>query len=81
MKRAKLITKIDPDKLGPVRLDDFSRFKEKMIMISTLKNLVKETDKDIYRSIVRKEEGKMTLKSLKRALETIVDKAINRVAE
>ncbi len=79
MKSAKLISKIDQNKLGPVRLDDFSRFKEKMIMINTLKKLVDETDKDIYKTVAQKEGDKMTHKSLKRALEEIVDIAIKRV--
>jgi uncharacterized Fe-S cluster-containing radical SAM superfamily protein len=77
--RAKLISGIDPSEFSHIRLDDFSRFKEKLIMINTLESLAEETDKSILKAIVAKEHGEMTTKSLKRALAEIVDAAIKRV--
>ncbi len=79
MKEAKLISGVDPMELRAVRMDDFSRFKEKLIMINTLKSLVDETDRSILKAIVVKEGGVMTTKSLKRALSEIVDAAIEQV--
>ncbi len=81
MRKAKIISDIDQKLIEPVQLDDFSRFKEKMIMINTLKNLLDKTDKSLYKDIVREEGGKMTHKSLKRALEEIVRQAIRQVSK
>jgi HAMP domain-containing protein len=48
-------------------------------MINTLKNLVAQVDKGSLKAIIEKEGTKMTVKSLRRALETLVDQAIKRV--
>jgi len=79
MKESKRILVEDGDKLQPLALDDFSRFKEKVIMIKTLKSLLVQTDKATLKTIVKNEGATLSVKSLKRALETIVDQAIKRV--
>jgi hypothetical protein len=79
MKEAKVIPLLKPVELHPPELDDFSRFKEKVIMIKTLKSLVAQTDKGTFKMIAKQENGVMTAKSLKRALDAIVDQAIKRV--
>jgi hypothetical protein len=81
MKEAKVIPNPEPVESHPLKLDDFSRFKEKVIMINTLKSLVEQTDKATFKMIAKQEDGVMTGKSLKRALEAIVDQAIKRVHE
>jgi hypothetical protein len=79
MKEVRVIVAANPGKLRPLVLDDFSRFKEKVIMINTLKSLVAQADKGSLKAIIEKEGTKMTVKSLRRALETLVDQAIKRV--
>jgi hypothetical protein len=79
MKEATVISSINSDRLQALALDDFSRFKEKVIMINTLKSLLSQTDKAVLKMIAKKEGEKMSAKSLKSALETIVDYAIKRV--
>jgi hypothetical protein len=81
MKEAKVIAHVDFSELQPPQLDDFSRFKEKVIMINTLKSLVAQADKATLKMIAKQEGTQMTGKSLKRALEAIVDQAIKRVNE
>jgi hypothetical protein len=44
-----------------------------------LKSLVAQTDKGTFKMIAKQENGVMTGKSLKRALDAIVDQAIKRV--
>jgi len=80
MREAKIISGVDLSEIRPLPLDDFSRFKEKMIMIEAFKSLVSETDKAIFKTIVRDSGAKMTTKSLRQALETVVEQAIKRVA-
>ena len=48
-------------------------------MIKTLKGLVADTDKATLKAIVRKTEVDLTVKTLKYALEMIVEQAIKRV--
>ncbi len=79
MKEARIIFADDMADLEPLPLDDFSRFKEKVIMINTLKGLLAHTDKATFKHIAKKEGPHMTATSLKHALETIVDRAIKRV--
>jgi hypothetical protein len=81
VKKANLISGIDPSGVYPVQMDDFSRFKEKLIMINTLKSLADDVDKNILKSIADKEGGVMTPKSLRRALDEIVDIALKRVTQ
>ena len=78
MKEATILSDIFSGKIAPVTLEDFSRFKEKVIMINTLKSLVSDTDKATLKAIVRETEADVTAKTLKRALERIVEEAIKR---
>jgi len=80
MREAHILSVQDESEIRPLRLDDFSRFKEKVIMIKTLESLVLETDKAFLKTIVRDAGAKMTTKNLKNALQSIVDQAIKRVA-
>jgi len=79
MKEVTVISDVDPGALSTLELDDFSRFKEKVIMIETLKSLVRDTDKAMLKSIVRDLEAEITARELKRALERVVEQAIKRV--
>ena len=79
MREAHILSVQDESEIRPLRLDDFSRFKEKVIMIKTLESLVLETDKSLLKTIVRDTGAKMTTKNLKNALQSIVDQAIKRV--
>ncbi len=79
MKEVTVISDVDPGALSTLELDDFSRFKEKVIMIKTLKSLVRDTDKAMLKSIVRDLEAEITARELKRALERVVEQAIKRV--
>jgi len=79
MKRVHVISPPETETLHSPVLDDFSRFKEKVIMINTLKALLADTDKATYRKAAKDEGSLMSAKSLRRALETIVDQAIKRV--
>jgi hypothetical protein len=79
MNEVRVISGINPAEIRPVRLDDFSRFKEKVIMISTLKSLLVQTDKATLKAIAKKEGATLSPKSLRNALEAIVDQAIKRV--
>ena len=60
-------------------LEDFSRFKEKVIMISTLKHLVEESDRKQLKSIIRQLDLPIGSRDLRRALEAIVKNEIKRV--
>ncbi len=79
MKEATIIHGTSLTEIGAVQLEDFSRFKEKVIMINTLKGLVTDTDKATLKAIVRETEADLTVKTLKHALEMIVEQAIKRV--
>jgi len=79
MKEVTVISDVDPGALSTLELDDFSRFKEKVIMIKTLKSLVRDTDKAMLKSIVRDLEAEITARELKRALGWVVEQAIKRV--
>jgi hypothetical protein len=79
MKEAHVITAIDPAQLRMLQLDDFSRFKEKVIMIDILKSFLVQTDKATLKTIAKKEGTTLNAKSLRNALEAIVDQAIKRV--
>ncbi len=79
MREVRRISFVDPAKLRPLILDDFSRFKEKLIMINTLKSLLSQTDKATLKRIAKDQGAAMSAKSLRHALETIVDQAIKRV--
>ena len=79
MKEAVIINGALSEDIGAVPLEDFSRFKEKVIMINTLKGLVTDTDKATLKAIVRETEADLTVKTLKHALEMIVEQAIKRV--
>jgi len=74
-----LFSVVEESEIRPLQLDDFSRFKEKVIMIETLESLVRETDKAFLKTIVHDAGEKMTTKNLKNALQSIVDQAIKRV--
>jgi hypothetical protein len=80
MREARLIRGVSASEVHPVQLDDFSRFKEKLIMINALKNLVEQTDKGTLKGIAEAIGGKMTAKNLQKALESLVDHATKRVA-
>ncbi len=79
MREVRRISPVDPAKLQALVLDDFSRFKEKLIMINTLKSLLSQTDKATLKMIAKDQGATMSAKSLRQALETIVDQAIKRV--
>jgi len=79
MREVHILSVQDESEIRSLRLDDFSRFKEKVIMIKTLESLVLETDKALLKTIVRDTGAKMTTKNLKNALQSIVDQAIKRV--
>ena len=79
MKEATILNHTFSADIGALPLEDFSRFKEKVIMINTLKGLVTDTDKATLKAIVRKTGTDMTVKTLKYALEMIVEQAIKRV--
>ena len=79
MKEAQLITAVESTQLRTLQLDDFSRFKEKVIMINTLKSLLAQADKATLKTIAKKEGTTLNAKSLRNALEAIVDQAIKRV--
>jgi len=80
MKEAHILSADDAREIQPLQLDDFSRFKEKVIMIKALEGLVSDTDKALLKTIVRDAGAKMTTKNLKNALQSIVDQAIKRAA-
>jgi len=79
MKEVTVIPHADSQALTKLSLDDFSRFKEKVIMIETLKGLLRDTDKAALKSIARDLEANITTKELRIALEQIVEHAIKRV--
>ena len=79
MKEATILNHTFSADIGALPLEDFSRFKEKVIMINTLKGLVTDTDKATLKAIVRETEADLTVKTLKHALEMIVEQAIKRV--
>ncbi len=79
MKEATILKHTVSADIGALPLEDFSRFKEKVIMINTLKGLVTDTDKATLKAIVRETEADLTVKTLKHALEMIVEQAIKRV--
>ncbi len=81
MREARIVSDIPSQNIHPIQLDDFSRFKEKVIMINTLKRLLKETDKRTLKAVARKTGSGITGKHLRHALESIVEQAIKRVAE
>ncbi len=80
MREAYLLSAPKESEIRPLQLDDFSRFKEKVIMIKTLESLVQETDKAFLKTIVQDAGETMTTKNLKNALQLIVDQAIKRVS-
>jgi len=81
MKEVTLISRVEREKLQPLALDDFSRFKEKVIMITTLKGLFAQTDKATLKMIARNEGEVMNVKTLRNALKTIIDQAIKRAEQ
>ena len=81
MKEVTLISPVEREKLQPLALDDFSRFKEKVIMINTLKGLFAQTDKATLKMIARNEGEIMSVKTLRNALKTIIDQAIKRAEQ
>ncbi len=78
MKEARIIHEAPVHSIRALQLDDFSRFKEKVIMINTLKRLLKETDKHTLKAIAQDMGDGVTGKHLRRALESIVEQAIKR---
>jgi len=80
MREAHILPAHNESEIQKLPLDDFSRFKEKVIMIKALESLVSDTDKALLKTIVRDAGAKMTTKNLKIALQSIVDQAIKRVA-
>ena len=79
MKEATVLNSTFSADIGSLPLEDFSRFKEKVIMINTLEGLVTDTDKATLKAIVRETGADLTAKTLKHALEMIVEQAIRRV--
>ncbi len=79
MKEATILNHTFSADIGALPLEDFSRFKEKVIMINTLEGLVTDTDKATLKAIVRETGADLTVKTLKHALEMIVEQAIKRV--
>ncbi len=80
MKEATVLNGTVSTDITALPLEDFSRFKEKVIMINTLKSLVTDTDKATLKAVIRETEADLTVKTLKQALEMIVEQAIKRVA-
>ncbi len=79
MKQVRVVNNCDTLERTPPVLDDFSRFKEKVIMISTLERLLAQTDKKTLKSIIRRRELPVSHQALRQALEEIVMQAIKRV--
>jgi hypothetical protein len=79
MREAKIIRAVDGSALSSLPLEDFSRFKEKVIMINTLKSLLDQTDKRLLKEIAKREGNGMTSHNLKQAMKAIVEHAMKRV--
>jgi hypothetical protein len=79
MRRVRVRRGCDEAHLTAPVLEDFSRFKEKVIMISTLKHLVEESDRKQLKSIIRQLDLSIGAGDLRRALEAIVKHEIKRV--
>ena len=81
MKEARILQEPQPQSIHALQLDDFSRFKEKVIMINTLKRLLEETDKRTLKALAKETGDGITGKHLRHVLESIVEQAIKRAAE
>jgi len=81
MREARIIQGVSSRSIHTLQLDDFSRFKEKVIMINTLKRLLEETDKHTLKAIAKDVGNGVTGKHLRHALESIVELAIKRAVE
>jgi hypothetical protein len=79
MRTVCIIDRYDENNIRKPVLDDFSRFKEKVIMINALESVLTRTDKKALKAIIRRHELTIGPKALHRVLEEIITQEIKRV--
>ena len=79
MKSAKIIRINDQSRIQTAQLDDFSRFKEKLIMINALKTLRSKINDTYAKEILEQYDSIKTYKKLRRIIHEIIDAEIRRV--
>jgi hypothetical protein len=80
MRSIRVIERYDAARLHPPALDDFSRFKEKVIMMNAFQMLLEQLDKQTLASIIRQQGLSIKPKVLRQAMEEIITQTIKRVA-